>query len=106
MKRTYYAALYPGYTDLCRQLVWLACANNGGNKEQTIQDLANIVKAECTLYPSLNADINPEIIGDDTLHIDRKIGDKWETVCIIEMRETFELPEPFTEYNGYGALAE
>jgi hypothetical protein len=31
------------------------------------------------------------LVGENTLHIDKKVGDKYETVLIIEQVEIFEL---------------
>ena len=82
--------LFEGSTPLATTLVTLAAMSNGG-KTLSIEQLKNVAESECILYPSLNADTQAEIIGDNLLHIDRKIGDDYKTICSIEEVELTEL---------------
>jgi len=114
MKKTIYrTSIFKGANDLCEKIVVMASKSNGG-KFVALTDLKTVVDGNRIQWPTLYGDCTAEITGEDTLHIDRKIGDDFETVCKIEMIEVLELPqtvddipeELFTQSIGHGALAE
>ena len=92
MKKYFRTTLFEGSNSLCDKLVTLAAKTNGGGK-LTINDIWIVAKGNIIEYTGLNADMQAELIGDTTLHIDKKIGDSYETVCIIEQVEITELKE-------------
>jgi len=114
MKKTIYrTALFNGHNEPCEKLVLLAAKSNGG-AAISLNDLKTVVDANRIQWPTLYGDLTAEIIGERILHVDRKMGEQYETVCRIEQVEILELEEPvddipedvFTATNGHGALAE
>lgn len=86
MKKTNYfrIELLDGANTLCQSIVVMAAKSNGGEKNYTLAQMKTVADGETLLYPSLNDDITCELIGDTILHIDRKIGNEYKTVCRIE----------------------
>jgi len=114
MKKTIYrTALFNGHNEPCEKVVLLAAKSNGG-AVIGLNDLKTVVDAMKIEYPLLFTDLTVELIGDNLLHIDRKIGDEYETVCSIERVEILELEQPiddipegvFETTDGHGALAD
>jgi hypothetical protein len=92
MKKTYFKIqLLTGSNTLCQSLVILAAKANGGENQCTLKQLQTVAEGEKILYPSLNEGITVELMDENRLHIDRKIGDEYQTVCIIEQVEIMEL---------------
>lgn len=89
-KKQFRIALYPGGNSLTETLALLSATSNGGDKI-TLLEIKGIFEAEKRLYPTLTADTNCELIGNDRLHIDKKTGDKWETVLELVEVEVMEL---------------
>lgn len=79
-----------GRNDMAEEAAKLACLYNGGS---SMYDLS-FIQAQCALkksiYPSDYSDTTIEIIGENTLHIDRKIGDNYVTVLAINLVEVWE----------------
>jgi hypothetical protein len=92
-KTTYRVTMYPNANVLCNTLAILAVKSNGLEKPTELRKILSVAESEILQYPSTNGNITPELIGENTLHIDRKIGDKYETVLIIEQVEIFELAD-------------
>jgi len=91
MKKTLFkTTLIKGSDDLCRKLVTLAAESNGGTPI-TLAQLKTVAEGNKIQYPTLYGDMSAELVGDNTLHIDRKLGDEYQTVCIIEEVEVFDL---------------
>jgi hypothetical protein len=86
MKKTNYfrIELCEGKTSLCDSLVSLAAMANGGGREISLTQLKMVAESETILYPNANMGTTVELIGDTILHIDRKMGDEYKTVCRIE----------------------
>jgi len=114
MKKTIYrTALFNGFNEPCEKVVLLAAKSNGG-AIISLNDLKTVVDAMKIEYPLLCVDLKAELIGDNLLHIDRKIGEQYEKVCSIERVEILELEETvddipedlYTAAKGFGALAE
>jgi len=95
MKKTTYfrIELCEDSNSLCQSLVILAAKSNGGENNVTLRQLKTVADSETILYPTANRDTTVELIGDTLLHIDRKIGDEYKTVCRIEEVEILELTE-------------
>lgn len=93
----------------CNDLAIAAAKSNGSKQIFTLEQLQTIYLNEQLKYPTICADSTAELIGDNLLHIDRKVGDDYETVLIIEQVEIMELAtleNVVAQRNGYGALAE
>lgn len=92
MKKTtqFRIKLFAGANTLAETIALLAAKSNGG-KVLTIEQLQGVFEAQCILYPSLNDDIKAELIGGTLLHIDRKIGEDYKTVCTVQLIEVEEL---------------
>lgn len=82
--------LFAGANTLAETIALLAAKSNGG-KVLTIEQLQGVFEAQCILYPSLNDDIKAELIGGTLLHLDRKIGEDYKTVCTVQLIEVEEL---------------
>jgi len=91
MKKTIFrTTLLDGSNDLCNTLVLMAAKSNGGAKI-ALNQLQMIAEANKIQWPVLYGDITAELIGENLLHIDKKIGEDYQTVCIIEQVEVFEM---------------
>ena len=91
MKRNYFRIeLSDDATALCNVLVSLAAKSNGGEVKYTLEQMKTVADGNLIEYPNANKDTTCEIIGDTILHIDRKIGDNYKTVCRIEQVEIVE----------------
>lgn len=98
--------MFNGSNGLCDTLVLMAAKSNGkGDGKLTLEQLQMVGESNILQFPALYDDVSLEIIGGRILHIDRKIGDEYKTVCVIEEVEILEM-EPVNEENGYGAMAE
>lgn len=94
MKKTIFrVTLFEGSDDLCEKLVAMAAKANGGAKI-TLKDLKTVSDGNTIQYPILYGNRQAEIIGENILHIDRKIGEDYKTVCVIEQVDVVDLKNP------------
>lgn len=107
MTKTHFRiSLYPNSNILlCERLALLAAMANGGSINLTMEQLKTIADGNILEYSAMNAGCAAELIGGHILHIDRKIGEKYQTVLVIEQVEIMFVEQP-EEFNGVGALAE
>jgi hypothetical protein len=95
MKRNIYrVSLFPNSNSMCDTIALFAAGFNGGKNAYTLEDLRVTAQGYKMLYPSLSDECNVELIGENTLHIDRKVNDQYETVLSIEQVEILELELP------------
>ena len=94
MKKTTYfrIELSEDATSLCDSIVMLAAKANGG-RSISLKDLETVAKGEAIRFPSINEGATVELIGDTLLHIDKKVKDKYQTVCRIQEVEILEISE-------------
>lgn len=92
-KTTYRITLLEGRNTLADTLALLAASSNGNGNKYSLQDLKNVAEGQKILYPASNSDTTCQLIGNNTLHLDRKIGDDYQTTLIIEMVELFSLED-------------
>ena len=90
----YRISLFPNSNPLAETLAVLAAKSNGYEKRYTLADLKTVADGQLILYPTLNSDTTCELVGDSTLHLDRKVGDSYETVLIINEVDILELDVP------------
>lgn len=94
MQKTYYRIkLTDAGNTLCETLTLLAAKSNGGANKVTLKQLEMVAHSKCIEYPYLNNDVSIAVINPHLLHIDRKVGDKWELALSIEEIEVLELDE-------------
>lgn len=110
MKRMYRITMTEKANFMCKDIV-IAAAISNGNPEKwvSLEGLKGIYQHRCFDNPANAKDSTAELIGNNTLHIDQKVGDNYETVCIIEEVAIMELDKTgnvVAERNGYGALAD
>lgn len=98
--------LLPHSNSLAETLAILAAKSNGRDKKHTLSDLKNVADGQMVLYPSLNEDTTCELIGGNTLHLDRKVKDGYETILIIEQIEVLDLCPTLNRYAGTGIADE
>lgn len=105
MKKTtqFRIKLFAGANTLAETIALLAAKSNGG-KVLTIEQLQGVFDAQCILYPTLNDDIKAELIGGTLLHLDRKIGEDYKTVCVVELVELMEVQAPNEEEEMIGEV--
>lgn len=82
----------PHSTGLADTLAVMAAKANGNDKSFTLANLKTVADGQILLYPSLNENTACELIGENILHLDRKVGDNYETVLRIEQVEIMEVP--------------
>lgn len=94
MRTMYRITLLPNHNILCQELAIAAARSNGlpESKKTTTRELEVIFKHECSKYPTSNENMTFEPIGDNLVHVDRKVLDKYETVLILEQVDILELP--------------
>lgn len=102
MKKYFRIELTTDANTTCEHIVTLAAMANGKANNLSIEELHTIAKGQILSFPTINKDTTAELISNDLLHIDRKIGDDYKTVCVIQEVMVMEL----AEQNGIGALAE
>ena len=108
-KTIYRITLTEFSNSLCETLAIQAAKSNGSDNKISLEQLKMIADSEALLYPTTNADTLCEIIGGDTLHLDRKVVEDYQTGLILELVEVVELAtyeNVVSQRNGYGALAE
>jgi len=94
MRTMYRITLLPNHNILCQELAIAAARSNGlpESKKTTIRELEVIFKHERSKYPTTNENMTFEPIGDNLVHVDRKVLDKYETVLILEQVDILEIP--------------
>ena len=90
-KTTCRISIFDYANNLCETIAILAAKSIGSENKTSLQSLCNVIEGQKILYPASNENITAELIGENTLHIDRKIIDEYKTVLIIEEVEIFEL---------------
>ena len=107
-KQMFRVTLTENANNSCSDLVLLSAKSNGG-KRLTLLQLKNLYDSDKIRYPTITKDSTAELLSDNLLHIDQKVGETYETVCIIEQVEIMELANlenVVSQQNGYGALAD
>lgn len=104
---TYRITIFDKYClSLAETLAILAAKSNGNENKYSLQDLKNVAEGQKILYPSINENTTCELIGNNILHLDRKIGEDWQTTLIIEQVELFNLADEdaptLNRYEGTG----
>lgn len=90
MKKTkFHVQLFEGANKTAEDIALEAARYNAADKGLTIPFLHAFGLTIKTL--SNDEKTSVELVGENTLHVDTKINDKWETVCIVEEIEVFEL---------------
>ena len=94
MKRTMYRiTLFPQFSNgLAETLAVLAAKSNGSEKMYSLDDLKNVAEGQKILYPYSNENTTCELVGGNKLHLDRKVGEQYETALILEQVDILELP--------------
>lgn len=93
MKTMYRITLFPQFSNgLSETLAVLAAKSNGSEKGYTLEDLKNVAEGQKILYPSLNENTTCELVGGNRLHLDRKVGEQYETALILEQVDILEIP--------------
>ena len=93
-KQMYRISLLEHSEGLADTLAILAAKSNGRDKKYTLKDLQDVVKGQQLLYPTLYDDIVCELIGDNVMHLDRKVKGSYVTTLVIEQVEIMELDVP------------
>ena len=89
----YRITLFPQfYNKLAETLTLLAAKSNGSEKPYTLEDLKTVAESEKILYPTTNENTTCELVGNNRLHLDRKVGEQYETALILEQVDILELP--------------
>jgi len=94
MKRTMYRiTLFPQFSNgLAETLAVLAAKSNGSEKMYSLDDLKNVAEGQKILYPYSNENTTCELVGGNKLHLDRKVGEQYETALILEQVDILEIP--------------
>jgi hypothetical protein len=100
-KTTFRINLCEGSNSLCETLALLAAHSNGGKSKLSLSQLKTVADGKIIEYPYNNENTKAELIGNNLLHIDRKVGDEIRTVCSIEEIEVFEIATPVFEEKPY-----
>lgn len=93
MKQQFRITLFDGSNSLCETVALLAAKSNGAVNAFSLLDLQTVAKGKLIEFPSLYENTQVEIIGEHTLHIDRKVDKEYKTVCRIELVTVEELVE-------------
>lgn len=91
-KTMYRIYLMPHSNGLAETLAVMAAKTNGDDKSFTLANLKTIADGQIMTYPSLNENTTCELIGESVLHLDRKVGEQYETVLRIEKVEILDVP--------------
>lgn len=105
-KKMYRITLLQDSNSLAETLAILAAKSNGLDTPYPLLDLQGVAKGQILLYPSSNENSTCEIIGENTLHLDRKIGNDYKTVLILEEIEVMEIEAPtLSKYDAQTILS-
>jgi len=88
----YRISLLPNSNSLAENLAVIAARVNGGQNAYSLEQMKTIADGNVLQYPALYENHTCEIIGDHILHLDRKVGDNYETVLILEQVDILEVP--------------
>lgn len=92
MKKTMYRiTLMPESNQTCADMAILAARSNGREEKLSLESIKGFFESEKLRWPSLNDNSQCELIGDHLIHVDRKVGEDYKTVLIIEQIEIVEL---------------
>jgi len=91
-KTMYRITLFPDCNLLCQDLAVMAAKSNGNDFPAPLKGLEYYFLEQQKKYPTANGDMTFEIIGEHLAHIDRKVGDNWVTVMILEQVEILDVP--------------
>lgn len=103
MKTIFRISIMPHSTTLAERMAIMAAQTNGGEKQFTLSQIKTVADGNILEYPSLNANTTCELLDDNTLHLDRKVGENYETVLIIEQVEIMEVPT-LSSYENTGGI--
>ena len=93
MKTMYRITLVPEFSNgLAETLAVLAAKSNGSEKPYTLEKLKTVAESEKILYPTTNENTTCELVGGNRLHLDRKVGEQYETALILEQVDILEIP--------------
>ena len=93
MKTIYRITLFPQFSNgLVETLAVLAAKSNGSEKPYTLEKLKTVAESEKILYPTTNENTTCELVGGNRLHLDRKVGEQYETALILEQVDILEIP--------------
>ena len=94
LKKQFRISLSEGANRLCETLATMAAYGNGG-RPVTIENLKTVADGNLIEFPTSNEGCTVEPIGENVLHIDRKIGAEYKNILKIELIEVMEpeLPE-------------
>ena len=93
MKTIYRITLVPEFSNgLAETLAVLAAKSNGSEKPYTLEKIKTVAESEKILYPTTNENTTCELVGGNRLHLDRKVGEQYETALILEQVDILELP--------------
>ena len=93
MKTMYRITLVPEFSNgLAEKLAVLAAKSNGSEKPYTLEKLKTVAESEKILYPTTNENTTCELVGGNRLHLDRKVGEQYETALILEQVDILEIP--------------
>lgn len=96
LKKQFRISLSEGANRLCETLATMAAYGNGG-RPVTIENLKLVADANLIEYPTINEGCTVEPIGQNLLHIDRKIGAEYKNILKIELIEVMEPELPAEE---------
>ncbi len=89
-KKHYQVSLFDNANEMAETLARLAIKSNA-DSPLNLHQLEMVGQGSLIQYPTLNQNSKVIKIGDNILHVDRKIGDDWKTVLIIREVEVYEL---------------
>lgn len=93
MKTIYRITLVPEFSNgLAETLAVLAAKSNGSENPYTLEKIKTVAESEKILYPTTNENTTCELVGGNRLHLDRKVGEQYETALILEQVDILELP--------------
>jgi hypothetical protein len=93
MKTIYRITLFPQFSNMLSEtLAILAAKSNGSEKPYTLEKIKTVAESEKILYPTTNENTTCELVGGNRLHLDRKVGEQYETALILEQVDILEIP--------------
>lgn len=94
-KKIYRITLFENANGVCEHLAGMAARANGGSNYdlKQMKETGEMLAKE---FPQMYPDMTFELIGDNLLHVDMRIGNNYYTVCSIQQVEVWE-PETILE---------